>query len=220
MKAERPGTQTHRLRIRIRETIDPGGNTTRSSSVHCPKRDGSASVKECLLCRSCAGLEATHGEEYIVCEVAPDEIAMGPPRRHRVRRPTEGDKTPLSAVMSRDIVCASPDLPVAELVALLLDRGFSGVPVVDSEGKPIGVVSKSDLLDGKRGELVRDIMMPIAFTLPESASLSHAAALMAYESVHRIPVVAMDGEVIGIVSSMDIVRWVAEQDGYVVGRTH
>jgi CBS domain-containing protein len=219
MKSDRPATESHKLRVRTRETLDPGGNVTRSSTVHCPKRDGTATMKECLLCRSCAGLEMSDPEQYIVCEVVPEEIAMGPPRRHRVRRPTEGDKTPLSAVMSRDLVCVSPDLPVEELVALLVDRGFSGVPVVDPQGKPIGVVSKSDLLGGKGGELVRDIMMPIAFTLPESASLSHAAALMAYESIHRIPVVAMDGEVIGLVSSLDIVRWVAEQDGYVVGRT-
>ena len=47
----------------------------------------------------------------------------------------------------------------------------------------------------------------------------HAAALMAYENIHRVPVVAADGAVIGIVSAMDIVRWVAEQDGYVVGRS-
>lgn len=63
-------------------------------------------------------------------------------------------------------------------------------------------------------ETVADIMMPIAFTLSETASLSQAAALMAFEGVHRVPVVSEEGVVVGILSSLDILRWTAEQDGY------
>ena len=209
----------HELPIRSRETIEPGLPATTVKTVHCPKRDGAATVKECLLCPSCIQLATTDGGQVVICEIAPAEaIAASPPRR-RARRPSESDRTPLSAVMSGETVCVSPDLPVRELVALLVERGFSGAPVVDSAVKPIGVVSRSDLLDDQRDALVRDIMMPIAFTLPENASLSHAAALMAYENIHRIPVIGVDGSVVGIVTSMDIARWVAQQDGYVVGRT-
>jgi CBS domain-containing protein len=32
---------------------------------------------------------------------------------------------------------------------------------------------------------------------------------MAYEGVHRVPVVAADGRVVGILSSLDVVRWLA-----------
>jgi CBS domain-containing protein len=206
----------HALRIRSRETIEPGRTVSSSGTVHCPRRDRAATVEECLGCPACAGIAEDQDGRHVVCQV---EDASETPRR-RARRPTDGDRTPLTAVMSSDIVCVSADLPVESLVTLLIDRGFSGVPVVSSVGKPIGVVSKSDLLASGHGGLVRDIMMPIAFTLPESASLSHAAALMAYENIHRVPVVGADGSVVGIVSAMDIVRWVAEQDGYVVGRTH
>ena len=206
----------HALRIRSRETIEPGPSVSSSGTVHCPRRDGAVTVEECLGCPACAGIADDENGRHVVCQV--DETSE-PPRR-RARRPTDGDRTPLAAVMSGDLVCVSPDLPVESLVSLLVDRGFSGVPVVNSAGKPVGVVSKSDLVTGARSGLVRDIMMPIAFTLPEGASLSHAAALMAYENIHRVPVVAADGTVVGIVSAMDIVRWVAEQDGYVVGRTH
>jgi CBS domain-containing protein len=175
-------------------------------------------VRECLLCPSCSGLAVTDDGHHVVCELDPAEVARQPARR-RARRPTDADCTPLSAVMSADVVCVSDDLPIRTVVALLADRGFSGVPVVDSTGKPIGMVSRSDLLENAGSGLVRDIMMPIAFTLPQGASLSHAAALMAYENIHRVPVVAEDGTVVGIVSTMDIARWVAERDGYVVGRS-
>jgi CBS domain-containing protein len=208
----------HQLRIRTRETVEPGPASATRHWVHCPRRDGSVTTSECLVCPSCGGIEVDELGRHLVCELDESMIASADPPR-RARRPTNGDRTPLSAVMSGGLVCVSPDLPVESLVTLLVDRGFSGVPVVDSAGKPIGVVSKSDLLEGTRSGTVQDIMMPIAFTLPESASLSHAAALMAYENIHRVPVIAADGAVVGIVTSMDIVRWVAEQDGYVVGRT-
>jgi CBS domain-containing protein len=209
----------HELPVRSRHTIEPGQTDSTVSTVHCPKRDAAATVKECLLCHSCLQLETTEHGQHVICEIDPAEAMSASPPHRRARRPSESDRTPLSAVMSGHTVCVSPELPVRELVSLLIDRGFSGVPVVDSDGKPIGVVSKSDLLDQERDGLVRDIMMPIAFTLPENASLSHAAALMAYENIHRVPVIGSDASVVGIVTSMDIVRWVAEQDGYVVGRT-
>lgn len=209
----------HELPIRSREIVEPGLPPSTVNTVHCPKRDAAATVKECLLCPDCVQLATTGRGQCVICEIDPAEVTAAPPLRRRARRPSESDRTPLSAVMTANTVCVSPDLSVQELIALLVGRGFSGAPVVDSDGKPIGVVSKSDLLDDKLEGLVRDVMMPIAFTLPESASLSHASALMAYENIHRIPVVGIDGAVVGIVTSLDIVRWVAEQDGYVVGRT-
>ncbi len=58
--------------------------------------------------------------------------------------------------------------------------------------------------------------MSLVFSLPEHASLAQAAALMALEGVHRIPVVAADGKVVGIVSSLDLMRWMARRGGYVL----
>ena len=57
-------------------------------------------------------------------------------------------------------------------------------------------------------------MTPVAFTLEETAPLAYAAALMATEGVHRLPVVALDGKVVGILSSMDVLRWMAEASGF------
>lgn len=54
--------------------------------------------------------------------------------------------TPISVVMARDVVCVEPKLSVEALTALFLERGLSRAPVVDAGGKPIGMVSKTDLL--------------------------------------------------------------------------
>ena len=65
---------------------------------------------------------------------------------------------------------------------------------------------------------VSDIMMPMVFTLPDDAPIAKAAALMAYEGVHRIVVVDEKGCVVGVVSTLDISRWLGWCAGYSVGR--
>lgn len=61
---------------------------------------------------------------------------------------------------------------------------------------------------------VGELMMPLAISLEESAPISMAAALMSFEGVHRIPVVSESGKVVGILSSLDLLRWLALEDGY------
>jgi CBS domain-containing protein len=156
-------------------------------------------------------------------------------------------------VMTREVVCLEPGMDLDATASLFLERGISGAPVVDPEGRPIGMVTKTDLMramhDGTdteeidtrpgrpsrhtrqggvevldegfalvrgRGAAVRDIMTPVAFTLSESAPLARAAALMAFEGVHRVPIVSVRGAVVGIVSALDVVRWLAREEGYLV----
>jgi CBS domain-containing protein len=60
---------------------------------------------------------------------------------------------------------------------------------------------------------VKDIMTPMSFTLDENHSISKASALMAYEGVHRLPVVDATGKVVGLLSSLDILHWLACKTG-------
>ncbi|WP_044561837.1 CBS domain-containing protein [Azospirillum sp. B4] len=50
-------------------------------------------------------------------------------------------------VMTDDVLTVAPDTPVSRIAALLLDRGVSAAPVVDSHGGVIGMVSEGDLID-------------------------------------------------------------------------
>ena len=206
---------THRRRsidlaVRRRRTLGRTGAWQVTETVHCPRYDAAVPLPACLACGACEGLRSTR--KTVGCRDGTS--------RPRVRVPTGAALTPITDVMSADLVCVQPSLDRQALTALLVDRGIGGAPVVDSCGRPIGVVSKSDLvradLEGTPRPTVADLMIPIAFTLPENASLSHAAALMSEEGVHRVPVVATDGSVIGIVTSLDVVRWLAVQDGHVV----
>jgi CBS domain-containing protein len=121
---------------------------------------------------------------------------------------------------------------------MLLEERMSGAPVVDGDGRPVGVVSKTDLLRHlhERGDaveptggvpdeagfhavhldetLVRDVMMPVVFAIAADTTIAAAAALMAGEGVHRLPVLDADGAVVGLLSTLDVVRWVANRAGY------
>jgi CBS domain-containing protein len=50
-------------------------------------------------------------------------------------------------IMTPRVITVAPDLTVRELARLLLRNKVSGVPVVNPQGQPIGIVSKSDILD-------------------------------------------------------------------------
>ncbi|HTJ42474.1 MAG TPA: CBS domain-containing protein [Kofleriaceae bacterium] len=132
-----------------------------------------------------------------------------------LRRRTGSDDVTVSSVMSRDVLCVAPDMSLAALAELMIGKHVRSAPVCDERGRVIGVVSMSDLARGG-GTTVGDVMMPFAFTLAASASLARAAALMAYEGIGRVVVVEPDGTVAGVVSAVDVMRWLARAEGYVV----
>jgi CBS domain-containing protein len=147
---------------------------------------------------------------------------------------TIADTVPVTQIMTRELTCARRDLTTESLVELMVRNKIGCVPVIEDPGRPIGMVTKLDLVehllandrseaDSPRGRdlaprTANELMMPLAITLGEHASIAHAAALMAVEDVHHIPIVDDTGRMVGVVSSMDIVRWLATNDGFAVNR--
>ena len=97
---------------------------------------------------------------------------------------------------------ADPD----ESLPLVVD----GAPGVSFE---LGAGYRRDAL--RRGT-VRDIMTPLALSMPADATVGRAAALMAFEGVHRVPVTDAGGCVVGLLSSLDVLRWLGRCAGYML----
>ena len=142
--------------------------------------------------------------------------------RGTTRIPTIADTVPVSWIMTRDVICAREDLQIDALMALVAEHRVGCVPVVDERGRPVGMVTKLDLVEhmlaradlGEQSVLLAgQLMMPLAITLDERATVAHAAAMMSIEGIHHVPIVS-DGTLIGLVSTMDIVRWLAANDGF------
>lgn len=131
------------------------------------------------------------------------------------RAPTLADRIPVSEIMTRDVVCARPELGVAALTQLMLEHHIGCIPIVDERGRPRGIVTKLDLVERDApGIIAADVMMPLAITLDHRATIAHAAAMMAAEDFHHVMIVDAEGSLCGIVSTMDICRWLARNDGF------
>ena len=131
--------------------------------------------------------------------------------------PTIADLVPITEIMTRKVTCAARDLRVEELVKLMVHNHIGCLPVIDHAGRPIGMVTKLDVVEqlGVRDRgTATEIMMPLAMTLGDHATVAHASRMMADEDIHHVPIVDDEGRLIGIVSSMDIVRWLAKNDGF------
>lgn len=132
-------------------------------------------------------------------------------------------------VMTRKVASVARETRFKDLVRILAGNAVSGVPVVDSGGAVVGVVSESDLLlketrmmakhdqfwpgTGHRrrarraaaGMVAVDLMSTPAITIRPSATVTEAARLMARRKIRRLPVVE-DGRLVGIVSRGDLLR--------------
>ncbi|MCA9664618.1 MAG: CBS domain-containing protein [Myxococcales bacterium] len=140
----------------------------------------------------------------------------------------EPDRTRVGQVMTRNVFCVREDVPVATVAQLLDSQSFSGVPVVDEQGRPQGIISRADVVhlcaEGEELNLAtipaRDVMSARAICVEVSTSLSMAAALMAYQRIQRVPVIDQEGKVVGMLAALDVLRWLGEADGYLYGRGH
>lgn len=145
-------------------------------------------------------------------------MAIAPTRGAAV---TDDRKTArVGSIMTQSVICVTPAWRLRELLDLLVHGNMGGVPVVDDRWRPLGIISKSDVVrhvaehGGVDGATVADCMLPLALTATPEMPVAQVAALMAWEGIHRLPVCGPAGDVVGIVSTLDIARWLARSSGY------
>jgi CBS domain-containing protein len=138
-------------------------------------------------------------------------------------------KTTVKDVMTSRVVWVTKDAPYKEMAARLRENRVSAFPVLDDEGRVIGVVSEADLLtkealdggydgmpgmitgllrrkeQGKaRGITAADLMTHPAVTISPDAAVENAARLMYKSKIERLPVVDADGRLTGIITRADV----------------
>ena len=133
-------------------------------------------------------------------------------------------KTEVKDVMTTQVVAVRSGATFKEMAAALRQYRVSGFPVIDEHEKVIGIVSEADLLakealtdpgvltgvlphgDVRKAEglTAGDLMTPRAVTIRPEDSIEHAAQLMHFLHVKRLPVVDADGGLVGLVSRTDV----------------
>lgn len=136
-------------------------------------------------------------------------------------------------IMTTPVITVTPETPLKEVAALLVDRGISAVPVVGDAEELVGIVSEADLVplettpDPRSRIILRrwrrfrvprtagQVMIREVVALSEDADVSEVAWLMLEKRVKRIPIVAA-GRVTGIVSRRDVIKVLARTDAEIL----
>jgi CBS domain-containing protein len=150
----------------------------------------------------------------------------------------------LDAETAVDLMTANPlsiraAATLREAVAFLIDKGISGAPVIDSGGRPIGVLTQTDLLIHDRETVhyltpagadieadtllhqglregfqieevdrtsVREVMTPVVFKVAPETPAGRVIEEILTRKIHRLFVVDANGVLVGVISSLDILR--------------
>ena len=130
--------------------------------------------------------------------------------------------TRVQDVMTIEVVVAHPTTPVKQVADLLAGHGLSALPVIDGQGRVLGVVSETDLFgDSQRpaggpvATTAGEVMTSPAVTVSPHATLTEAARRMQADGLKRLPVVAASGRLIGIVSRADLLRPLVRPDEHI-----
>jgi CBS domain-containing protein len=166
-------------------------------TVSCPAR---GSVVSDEACAACAQLHALlppdeDGRSYVVC--APP-ITAGPGL--------------VKDIMTHDVFCVRPELPAPNVLVLLQEKSFASCPVVDDAGRPLGIVRTADVTRREgHGVTARALMSPV-HEIEDWRRIPEAAAAMARERVHEVAVVNAEGKLVGLLSAVDVLRWLGGVD--------
>ena len=106
------------------------------------------------------------------------------------------------------------DATVYEALTLMADQGIGALPVV-AEGMLVGLMSERDyarkiVLHGRSSQETRvsEIMTAPPLTITPACTVDEAMRLMTEERVRHLPVMADGGQLAGLVSIGDLVKWI------------
>lgn len=113
-------------------------------------------------------------------------------------------------MMTKNVITISLDATLKDAIELLLCEKISGMPVIDADGKMIGIISEKDILNfAFSGNLnntkVSEAMTKNVKSFPPDTNVDLIALDISHHQFRRVPIVE-EGKVVGIVSRRDIIR--------------
>jgi len=150
--------------------------------------------------------------------------------QHAVTRLTRSVKA--YDVMTRDVAYVLENTPIRDVAQIMAERHVSGVPVISSDDRVVGIISEKDFLVAMGGgqvetfmgvvaqclrggaclaapirtQYAKDIMTSPAITVGELTPVFDLANVFSLKAINRVPVTDADGRIVGIVSREDLVK--------------
>lgn len=138
--------------------------------------------------------------------------------------------SPISSIMTKEVMSLGPTSSVSDAAEIFANNRIHHIPIVRN-GKLLGIISKSDYLFFRRGFLndktdkriedirmnnyeVQDIMTTGVATMESNQKINVALEIFKENLFHAIPIVDNE-ELIGIVTTFDVIKNLAESKGAV-----
>jgi CBS domain-containing protein len=142
-------------------------------------------------------------------------------------------ETTVKDVMTTSVVAVPPTAEYKDIVRILRQRRVSAVPVLDDDGRVVGVVSEADLLvkltapplptgtirlawrlreSSATAVTASELMTKPAIVISPGATVAEAARLMQARRIKRLPVVDREDRLVGIVSRVDVLSLFERSD--------
>lgn len=125
--------------------------------------------------------------------------------------------------MTRDVICVNPEDTLADAHLIMEQWRIRHLPVVAVAGSRllVGILSDRDVL--RHGQLhegrlsvprlpVAQVMTAAPLTCAATSTVSHVAGLMLDHHIDAVPVVAADGELVGLITSSDLIELLRDHD--------
>jgi CBS domain-containing protein len=123
-------------------------------------------------------------------------------------------------VMSSPAISLKADVPAKLAAALLVSHGYTAAPVVDDDGRVIGIASEADLVRGRivpEGWTVQqppeptvgDVMSEAPVVAASGDDLAEVVATMLDRAIRSVPVADPSGRLAGVLTRRDVLRLVA-----------
>lgn len=109
-------------------------------------------------------------------------------------------------IMTRDVISVEPHMKVANFVQLMFFKKHLGYPVVDTDGRLVGIVKLHHAENAAENALVGEIMSREPNTIEEHRSAVDAFQRISQNDIGRLIVVDRNGRMVGILSKTDLVR--------------
>lgn len=125
------------------------------------------------------------------------------------RQASEVDRVKRSeSGMILDPITLGPDRPLHEATALMSRFKISGVPIVDADGRLVGILTNRDLqFESNLGRPISEVMTHEELvTVPVGTTLKDAEAILGEHRIEKLPVVDDDGKLRGLITVKDIFK--------------
>jgi CBS domain-containing protein len=139
-------------------------------------------------------------------------------------------------IMIRDVLTISPEDGIEKVAKILVETGISGLPVVNEDGKVVGIITEGDLVYQQkklnipaylnfldilvplgREEFLEDLKKMTAFKVEDlmtkdvimvgkKTNITEIATLMVENKINRVPVVDQEQRLLGIITRHDIIK--------------